>query len=212
MSYRLQLQFDAENANEANAIAMAVLHTIKQHGVNVSAGPLVPLTEADLQTVVYTDGGCDRNRDGIGAWAAVVQYPNGAVTELFDAYTGTTNNRMELMAVIKALEGLEMGPPVKIVTDSEYVAKGVTVWSRNWIRNGWKTANGSPVLNQDLWEELLQLFQLHSCTFEVVKGHTGVEGNERADSLCTAAMINAHKAMLAGEDVQVDDGCQQVAA
>ena len=166
-------------------------------------------TEKDI-TVVFTDGGCDLKKGGLGAWAYIIQFPDGRVEERSGAMIDTTNNRMELMAVIKALESLEFGQPIKVVTDSEYVAKGVTQWSRNWVRNGWKTRSGDPVLNRDLWEHLLQLYQLHAVTLETVKGHSGHPQNERCDALCTVAMIDAHKSVLAGEAVEVDVCAKQV--
>ena len=88
--------------------------------------------------------------------------------------TETTNNRMELTALIKALEHIEIGPPVRVFADSEYVIKGLTVWSRNWVRNGWKTATGNPVINQDLWEHALMLYKLHSVKFEWVNPHSWI--------------------------------------
>lgn len=213
MKLKVQLTFEANDEADGQDIVQTTLTLLKEFGVKAKAGPVVDaIADEKLLTVVYTDGGCDLRKGGLGAWACVIHHPDGMVEELVGAMNGTTNNRMEMLAVIKVLEHLEIGPPVKIVTDSQYVALGVTQWSRNWVRNGWKTRDGKPVINQDLWEPLLQLYQLHSCTFEHVKGHSGHVHNERADKLCTVAMIDAHKTLLAGGEVEVDTGCVQRSA
>jgi ribonuclease HI len=104
---------------------------------------------------------------------------------------------MEMIAVIRALETIEIGQKIKIYSDSEYLIKGCTQWARNWVKNGWKTYQGKDVINRDLWEILIALYQLHDVTFEWVKGHAGVEENERCDALCTATMQALHKEALA---------------
>jgi ribonuclease HI len=213
MKFRVPITFDAVDETDANAIVKALLAVMQDHGVKPKAGPVVDaIASEEGVIVIYTDGGCDLKKDGLGAWAYLIEMPDGTTKEASEPFIGTTNNRMEMMAVIKALEGLEFGPPIKVVADSEYVIKGVTQWSRNWIRNGWRTRDGKPVVNKDLWEQLIALYQLHAVTFEHVKGHTGHPGNEHVDSLCTASMQEAHKAVLAGEDVPLDDGCMRIAA
>ena len=207
MRVQVQMTFDAADPEEGSALVKSLLDAMAAR--RPKAGPVRAVDTPAGLTHVYTDGGCDLRKGGIGAWAHIIRFPDGSVEEGCGVMIGTTNNRMEMMAVIRALERLEFGPPVKVVTDSEYVAKGVTVWSRNWVRNGWKTYDGKPVVNRDLWEPLLQLYQLHDCTFKVVKGHSGHAQNEYVDKMCTSAMINAHKAMLAGEDLDVDHGCVQ---
>lgn len=211
MKLQVQITFEANDIEDGEAIVKGILGILKEYKVNAKAGPVLDAIAAEKDlTVVYTDGGCDLKKDGIGAWAYVIQFPDGRVEEQSGVMIETTNNRMELMAVIKALESLEFGQPIKVVTDSEYVAKGVTQWSRNWVRNGWMTREGKPVLNRDLWEHLLQLYQLHAVTFETVKGHSGHPQNERCDALCTVAMIDAHKSVLAGESIEVDVCAKQV--
>lgn len=194
MQMQLMLRFKTDTVESATHVQNALLSVLSDYGVEViGSGKLDHVTE---EVVVYTDGGCDARRGGIGAWAFVVQKQDGSIEEFCEVVTETTNNRMELTALIKALEHIEIGPPVRVFADSEYVIKGLTVWSRNWVRNGWKTATGNPVINQDLWEHALMLYKLHSVKFEWVKGHTGIELNERCDALCTDAMTEAHKALL----------------
>jgi ribonuclease HI len=213
MKFRIPITFEAVDEDDANAIVKAMVAVMKDYGVKPKAGAVVDaIAENDDLIVIYTDGGCDLKKDGIGAWGYLIEMPDGTRHEASGCLTGTTNNRMEMMAVIKALESLEFGPPIKIIADSEYVIKGTTQWARNWVRNGWRTRDGKPVINKDLWEQLLALYQLHAVTFEHVKGHTGNAGNEHVDSLCTAAMQAGHKAALAGEDVDIDEGCGRLAA
>jgi ribonuclease HI len=131
--------------------------------------------------IVYTDGACKGN-PGPGGWGAWLQ-SNGHQKELFGGEAGTTNNRMELTAVIEALASLKRTCDVVIYTDSEYVRKGMTEWIANWIRRGWKTADGKPVKNADLWQRLEALRKLHHVDWRWVKGHAGDPGNERADAL-----------------------------
>ena len=92
----------------------------------------------------------------------------------------------------------EIGPQIVIYSDSEYVIKGCTQWAKNWVKNGWKTYQGGQVINRDLWEILIALYQLHNVRFEWVKGHSGIPENERCDELCTAAMTALYKEALAG--------------
>ena len=136
---------------------------------------------------IYTDGACKGN-PGKGGWGAVLQY-RGTVRELYGADLNTTNNRMELTAVIKALQSLKRpGLMVRIFSDSRYVLNGIEEWLPGWKARGWKTASRKPVLNQDLWQVLDASTQLHQIEWHWVKGHSGVPGNERADELANQAI------------------------
>ena len=108
--------------------------------------------------------------------------------ELSGAEAMTTNNRMELMAVISALEALKRPVPIRLYTDSEYVRRGITEWLKSWKARGWKTADRKPVKNQDLWERLDAIASRHEIEWHWVKGHSGVPGNERVDRLANAAI------------------------
>lgn len=202
MKVRVALEFEA--ASEASA--QAVLDQISGWLMKLDANPKIDVVSSEARDyiLVYTDGGCDLKKNGVGACAYVATHPDGQVEEFSEGYIGTTNNRMEMRAVIAALEHLEMGKPIRIFCDSEYVIKGLTQWSRNWVRNGWKNRDGDPVKNADLWQKLLVLYQLHDVRFEHVKGHTGIAGNEQVDEMCTVTMLNTHKDYLAGIDVQID--------
>jgi ribonuclease HI len=135
---------------------------------------------------IYTDGAC-RGNPGPGGWAAVLFY-DGHEKELAGAEALTTNNRMELTAVIRALEALKRPVRARLFTDSEYVRRGVTEWLRNWKARGWRTADRQPVKNQDLWEELDKLAAAHQVEWHWVPGHAGVPGNERVDRLANDAI------------------------
>ena len=135
---------------------------------------------------MYTDGACSGN-PGPGGWGLVLRW-NGHEKELSGGEPDTTNNRMEMMAVIKGLEALKRDSTVEIYTDSKYVLQGVTEWLEGWKAKGWKTASKKPVKNQDLWQELDSLLQNHNVTFHWVKGHAGHPENERADALATSAI------------------------
>ena len=130
---------------------------------------------------IHTDGACKGN-PGPGGWGAWLRYGDHE-TELFGGEPLTTNNRMEIMAVIKALEALKRACRVKIYTDSVYVQKGMTEWIHNWKARGWKTSDKKPVKNDDLWKQLDAAVQVHEIEWIWVKGHAGHVGNERADSL-----------------------------
>ncbi len=130
---------------------------------------------------IFTDGGC-RGNPGPGGWGALLQTDN-AEKEIWGGEPETTNNRMELTAVIRALEALKRRVPVQIHTDSQYVHKGINLWIQNWKRNGWRTADKKPVKNADLWQRLDILSKEHTITWNWVKGHAGHPGNERADQL-----------------------------
>jgi len=130
---------------------------------------------------IYTDGAC-RGNPGPGGWGAVLRY-QGHEKRLFGGEPETTNNRMELLAVIKALEALKRPSRVRITTDSQYVKNGITQWIHNWKRNGWRTAARKPVRNVDLWQRLDQLVDRHQAEWSWVKGHAGHAENELADAL-----------------------------
>ena len=137
---------------------------------------------------IFTDGACSGN-PGPGGWGAILRY--GAVEkELSGAEDDTTNNRMELMAAIKALQALTEPCEVDLYTDSEYVMKGITEWIHGWKRNGWKTAAKKPVKNADLWQRLDDAMQRHEVRWHWVKGHAGHEENERADRLARSEIRN----------------------
>ena len=134
--------------------------------------------------VIYTDGSCLGN-PGAGGWAAIIiECSTGEVRELHDGERHTTNNRMEMMAAISALQDLPAGVTVELYTDSQYLKNAFTKrWLANWKRNGWMTSQRKPVLNQDLWIELDDLMMLHEVEFHWVKGHAGLNYNERCDEL-----------------------------
>ena len=130
---------------------------------------------------IFTDGACKGN-PGPGGWGALLRH-GGIEKELFGGELNTTNNRMEMTAVIRALEALKRSSQVKIYTDSQYVQKGVQEWMKNWKARGWKTADKKPVKNVDLWQHLDLLLQQHQVGWQWVKGHAGHVENERADGL-----------------------------
>lgn len=135
--------------------------------------------------VIYTDGACLGN-PGPGGWGALLRYRD-IERELSGGEPQTTNNRMELMAAIVALETLTEACRVDLHTDSQYVRQGITEWLRNWVRRGWKTAAGGAVKNQDLWQRLQAASERHTIEWHWVKGHSGHPENERVDVLATAA-------------------------
>jgi ribonuclease HI len=130
---------------------------------------------------IWTDGACSGN-PGPGGWG-VHMHIAGKVEELHGGEAATTNNRMELMAAIMALESRKSGAKVILHTDSQYVKDGLTKWIKGWMRNGWKTSDRKPVKNQDLWVRLETAAAEHSVDWRWVRGHDGNEGNERADVL-----------------------------
>ena len=130
---------------------------------------------------IFTDGAC-RGNPGPGGWGALLRF-RGRERELYGGERETTNNRMELTAVIRALEALTRPSPVRVTTDSQYVKRGITEWIANWKRNGWKTAARKPVKNDDLWRRLDELAAVHDVRWHWVKGHAGHAENERADRL-----------------------------
>lgn len=145
-----------------------------------------------MKVVIYTDGAARGNPDGPGGYGAILQYtdPKGVLheKELSKGYRKTTNNRMELMGVIAALEALNRPCDVEVHSDSQYVVRAFNDhWIDGWIKRGWKKADKSPVLNVDLWQRLLKAMEPHHVTYIWVKGHAGHEENERCDRLATAA-------------------------
>jgi len=139
----------------------------------------------------FTDGACSGN-PGPGGWGALLQAREGATVlrerELKGGEAHTTNNRMELLAAIHALEALERPATITVVTDSAYVKGGITEWLSGWKRKGWKTSTKKPVKNEDLWRRLDEAAQRHKVTWTWVKGHAGHPENERADELARAGM------------------------
>jgi len=136
--------------------------------------------------IIYTDGAC-RGNPGPGGWGVILSY-QGLAKELYGAESHTTNNRMELMAAIQALECLNKSCFVQLNSDSSYVLKGITDWMPNWKKRGWKTAAKAPVKNEDLWRRLDAAITRHKIEWKWVKGHSGNEGNERADALANLAI------------------------
>jgi ribonuclease HI len=130
---------------------------------------------------IFTDGACSGN-PGPGGWGAILRFGD-TEKELHGGETSTTNNRMELTAVIRALEALSRPCNVRLVTDSQYVKNGMTQWIANWKRNGWRTAARKPVKNSELWRELDKQVGRHEVSWEWVRGHSGHPENERADAL-----------------------------
>ncbi|NCO20544.1 MAG: ribonuclease HI [Rhodobacterales bacterium] len=139
----------------------------------------------------YTDGACSGN-PGPGGWGALLIARDGAAIvkqrELHGGERDTTNNRMELLAAISALESLSRPSEITIITDSAYVKNGVTSWIHGWKRNGWRTSQKKPVKNEDLWRRIDEAQKRHKVTWEWVKGHAGHPENERADELARAGM------------------------
>ncbi len=135
---------------------------------------------------IYTDGACSGN-PGPGGWGVLIQRGNQE-EELCGGEPETTNNRMEMMAAIKALEHMPAGEIVTLHTDSTYVMKGITEWIKGWKAKGWKNSQKKPVKNKDLWLVLDELVSTRQVTWQWVKGHAGNEGNERADALANKGM------------------------
>ncbi|MCB9991093.1 MAG: ribonuclease HI [Rhodospirillales bacterium] len=147
---------------------------------------MLPASPEENTVTLYTDGACSGN-PGPGGWGVVMRW-NGHEKELSGAEADTTNNRMELMAVIQGLETLKRPCRVEVYTDSKYVLQGITEWLAGWKAKGWKTASKKPVKNQDLWQRLDEAQARHEVAYHWVKGHAGHPENERADSLATGAI------------------------
>lgn len=144
----------------------------------------------DLKQIlkIYTDGAC-RGNPGLGGWGAILKYDN-KIKEINGFSEKTTNNIMELTAVIKSLQELNRPCNIIITTDSNYVKDGITKWIHNWKKNGWKTANKKPVKNKNLWLELDNLVKQHQINWQWIKGHSGHPDNEKADQLANDAIDN----------------------
>jgi ribonuclease HI len=140
---------------------------------------------------LYTDGACKGNPGpgGWGAWLIAGEHQK----ELFGGQRNTTNNQMEMTAVIEALSTLKRSCHIQLYTDSQYVMKGMTEWMPGWVRRGWRTAGGDPVKNAELWQRLAALCALHEIDWHWVKGHAGHEGNEKADELANRGVEMALK-------------------
>jgi len=138
---------------------------------------------------IYSDGACKGN-PGTGGWGALL-VSNGHRKEICGGEAHTTNNRMEMTAVIRALESLKRPSVIEVHTDSQYVQKGISEWMQGWKKRNWRTADGKPVKNQDLWLQLDALSQLHTIQWKWVKGHAGHPENERADALANQGVLQA---------------------
>ncbi len=138
--------------------------------------------------IIYSDGACKGN-PGPGGWGAVLVSGSNE-KELFGGESPTTNNRMELTAVIEALRALKRPCRIAVYTDSQYVQKGISEWLKGWKARGWKTADKKPVKNADLWQQLDVLSQQHEMTWHWVRGHNGHPGNERADMLANKGVAS----------------------
>jgi ribonuclease HI len=137
---------------------------------------------------IYTDGACKGN-PGVGGWGALILQDDKNI-ELFGGENETTNNRMELIAVIMALKEMSPSEELTIYTDSTYVQKGISEWIKNWKLNNWRSSNKKPVKNKDLWMQLDEASYSRKINWEWVKGHAGNEGNEKADELANKGVIS----------------------
>jgi ribonuclease HI len=140
---------------------------------------------------IYTDGACKGN-PGAGGWGALLDY-EGRTRELYGGEALTTNNRMELTAVIRALEALRRPCRARVHTDSQYVRHGISTWIHDWKKRGWRTADRKPVKNQDLWQRLDELAGQHEVEWIWVRGHAGHPGNERADALANRGVASIER-------------------
>lgn len=172
------------------------------------------LSQTDLlANIVYCDGACSGN-PGPGGWGTIVVQPRGNVTELGGGDQETTNNRMEMIAALQGLNFLRAAPePIILFTDSTYLIQGITQWVWGWRQRGWQTSEGKEVANQDLWQELMRVVgarpKAAAIDWRYVRGHTGVAGNERVDTIAVAftkgQKPNLYRGPLLGYDVAVYD-------
>lgn len=160
------------------------------------------MSEAKPSVIIYTDGGCKPN-PGPGGWGAVLLFSHSE-KELSGSAPDTTNNQMELTAAIEALSSLEGRHRVELHTDSTYLKNGITQWISAWQKKSWRTSTGSPVKNQDLWQQLAELITQHDITWKWVRGHAGNEYNERVHDLATEA-----RAELTGESTKSESIAEQ---
>lgn len=147
----------------------------------------IKLLPIDARVNIYTDGACSGN-PGPGGWGALLCYED-AQAEISGGHIQTTNNRMEMLGAINGIAALPSSIQIVLHTDSQYLKDGVTLWMKNWKKNGWVTYEKKPVKNKDLWERLDELVQSHSIEWQWVKGHNGHAENERADALARKAII-----------------------
>ena len=175
------------------------LHPPPSPAAAAAAAPEAPARPTIRRPVVviYTDGACKGN-PGPGGWGAWLATADGHEKELCGGEALTTNNRMELTAVIEALGSLKRTCEVTVHTDSEYVRKGITEWIQGWKQRGWKTADRKPVKNADLWQRLDSLRTLHAIDWRWVRGHSGDPGNERADALANRGAAKFLRGAAAG--------------
>lgn len=157
----------------------------------VAPAPSSSPATSSHEVVIHCDGACKGNPGpgGFGAWLQAGPFHR----EVLGGEANTTNNRMELRAAIESLRLLKKPVPVRVVTDSQYVIKGVTEWRKGWLRRGWKDSKNKPVKNRELWEALFALVDQHQITWEWVKGHNGHNGNERADQLANEGLLHAQR-------------------
>jgi len=153
-------------------------------------------SEQESVVTIYTDGGCKGN-PGPGGWGAILIY-KGREREIYGGEPLTTNNRMEMMAAISALEALKRGCPVDLHSDSQYLRNGITEWIAGWKANGWKTAQKKPVKNVDLWQRLDAARQRHKVNWHWVRGHHGHPENERADRLAQRGIAEQEEILKMG--------------
>ena len=146
------------------------------------------MTSMTNEYTIYTDGS-SRGNPGPGGWAAIL-LQDGKVTELGGREEYTTNNRMELKAAIEGLKAVPAGSKVLLKADSKYVVKGITIWIRSWLAKNWRTVAKKPVLNQDLWQELLKATEGKDIKWKIIPGHAGIKYNERADIIATSFADN----------------------
>ncbi len=153
------------------------------------------MSQENDTVIIYTDGGCEPN-PGVGGWAAILIY-NGKERELSGSHPETTNNRMEMTAAISGLEALKRPCNVNLITDSEYVKRGITEWLPGWKQRNWKR-KGGPIKNVDLWKQLDEAAQRHDISWQWVKGHAGVHYNERCDTLASEAIAREKQSIRSG--------------
>jgi ribonuclease HI len=212
VKFQTTLEFEAKDALSAEEVAKGFLDFVSAKAscptltlpVEVPPEPSATVDNPPDMTTVYTDGGCNTRKKGLGAWAFRAVNTSGEAFHKTGDIWGTTNNRMELMAVTKALEFLEIGPPVRVVSDSEYVIKGLTLWHKSWVKYNWVNYEGKKIKNRDLWEPLIALYNLHNVEFQHVKGHSGHIGNEAVDALCTSQMKRLEQDRILGKAFETD--------
>ena len=166
---------------------------------------MTPPSEKKKPAVVIFADGASSGNPGPGGWGAIIAYPEGKILELGGAKSPTTNNQMELIGVIRALVQLEgVLDPIEIYTDSTYVIRGITQWIWGWRKKGWKTAEGKDVVNQDLWKTLSSLVTGKKISWHHVRGHAGVPGNERVDTIAVEYSKGRKPALYSGPLLKYD--------